>query len=120
MRSVEIYINESIGSMFLAWSEEAMMRCAWRGEMDLPEDDQQALDVIFSVFNDDQRPEGYQDRSLSVADVVTLDGSRSWAVAGVGFKEIGLLTGQALQNPEQWNELNPQLKQGVSWPTLMS
>ena len=118
MRSVEIYLNETIGSMFIAWTEQAELRCAWRGELELPLDDEAALDVIWQQFNADQRPAGYQDRSLSVADVITLDGSKSWAVNALGFRSIPLLSGAEIQTFDEWSETHPERKQLPEWMSL--
>jgi hypothetical protein len=118
MRSVEIYLNETIGSMFIAWTEQAEMRCAWRGELELPLDDEAALDVIWQQFNADQRPDGYQDRSLSVADVITLDGSKSWSVNALGFSSITLLSGAGVQTFDEWSETHPERKTLAEWMSL--
>jgi hypothetical protein len=104
-RQVELYVNETVGSMFWAYHPDAILRCAYRGTMELPADDQQALNQIFSAFNRDERPDGYRDRSLSVGDVVTLDSQSSYAVAGVGFEPLGRVrTGDGLVDFETWEK----------------
>lgn len=110
---VEIYLNTTFGSAFLDYEETDDLRCAWRGELDdLPEADDAACHVVWAMFNLDPedaetaadlafRERTYQDRSLSVADVVTLDGQRSYAVTSLGFKPIGrTLTGDPIVGPE--------------------
>jgi len=107
-RNVELYLNETEGSMFWAYTPKAMMRCAYRGVINLPDDNQLALSVLFGLFNRDQRPDGYRDRSLSVGDVVTLDSDTSWAVDAVGFTELDrVYTGDPLVGFEEWQASHP-------------
>lgn len=100
-RQVEVYLNVTFGSAFMAYLPSDRMRCAWRGTVDLPEDNDAALAILWARFNMDPDPDdpdniragflrmpGYEDRSVSCADVITLDGSQSYAVEGVGWKAL--------------------------------
>lgn len=102
-RTVELYLNETVGSMFWGYHPDARFRCAYRGRLTLPAADQAALNELFHLFNQPVRPDSYIDRSLSMADVVTLDGQVSHAVAGVGFCELDrLYTGDDVVSFDEW------------------
>ena len=95
--------------MFWAYAPEAVLRCAYRGVIDLPENDQMALESLFGLFNRDLRPDGYRDRSLSVGDVVTLDEDTSFAVDAIGFTELPrVYTGDPLIGFEEWQASHPE------------
>lgn len=104
LRQVELYLNQTPGSMFWAYDPRAVFRCAYRGQLDLPAHDQRALEQVFALFNRDVRPDGYSDRSLSVGDVVTLDGIESWAVDGIGFSPLlKAHSGDPIIGYEEWS-----------------
>lgn len=117
MRHVEIYLNLTLGHAFLRYSEGDEVRCAWRGYLDLPDDDEQACHILWAFF---QNPLGvmvesrqdqawieraqsltgnYNDRSLSAGDVVTIDGE-SYAVEWMGFRKVKPVVGGELIGPE--------------------
>lgn len=120
LRKVEVYLNITFNPLhaFFNYHDGDDMRCAWRGELDLPADDNQALHILWAMMNvreaDAESPNdaefakasvkrmgGYDDRSLSVADVVTLDERQSYAVESLDFRQIEpLLTGDPIQGPE--------------------
>jgi hypothetical protein len=108
-RFVEVYVNETPGSMLMAYMDGAAMRCTWAGQLELPADvDHQgvpmaALENVFRLFNDDGRQNtiSYRDRSLSVADVVTFDRQESFSCETLGWVRLaGVITGQPVQGPE--------------------
>ena len=127
MRPVEIYLNLTLGHAFLKYSEGDEMRCAWRGYLDVPEDDAQACNVLWAFFQNplgvmaesvqDQAwiersqalTNGYVDRSLSAGDVVTID-ERSYAVEPIGFREVKPITGQPVLGPEGDERLREQVE----------
>lgn len=126
MRHVEIYLNVTLGHAFLRYSEGDETRCAWRGYLDLPEDDEQACHILWAYFQNplgtmvesrqDQAwleqarkiTKGYEDRSLSAGDVVTLD-KNSYAVETIGWRSVTLLTGQDIIGPEGDERLRQQV-----------
>lgn len=79
------------------------MRCGERREMELPEDDLSALQEIWVFFNRDDRPNGDYERSLSMGDVITLDGQKSYAATGASFREVDTLTGYPLITSLKWS-----------------
>ena len=53
-------------------------------------DDYEALcERVFALLNADDRPNGKVAPSLSVGDVVTIDGKASYAVEALGFRKLG-------------------------------
>lgn len=126
MREVEIYLNVSLGYAFMRYDEGNEMRLAWKGHLDLPDDDDQATAIVWAYFQNplgqmvesrqDQEwinrsqelTKGYEDRSLSAGDVVTLDGNDSYAVEWIGWKPVPLLTGQSIEGPEGDQKLRDQ------------
>lgn len=127
MREVELNFNLSLGYVFLRYDPSNETRCAWRGYLDLPADDDHALTLVWGFF---QNPLGemiearqapawiskaqriaheYRDRSLSAGDVITLDRSQSYAVEGIGFKPVPLVTGGPLVGPEGDRRLREQV-----------
>lgn len=103
-REVELYFNESDGSRFWAYTPEARMRCGHRGEMELPQDNNEALEVVWEIFNRDDRPNRTFERSLSMGDVVTFDCTHSFAVTGSGFREVGLMSGDEIVTALDYHE----------------
>lgn len=128
MREVEIYLNVSLGYAFMRYAPGNEVRCAWRGHLDLPSDDNQATAIIWAYFQNplgmmvesraDQEwierareiTKGYEDRSLSAGDVVTLDGNDSYAVELIGFKPVPLVTGLDVIGPEGDARLREQVE----------
>lgn len=109
-RQVELYFNESDGSRFWSYVPEARMRCGERSEMELPERDGGALDEIWALFNADDRPNGRYERSLSVADVITLDGKKSYAVTSTGFREVELLSADEVVRAVDFDQPGHEVK----------
>ena len=125
MRHVEIYLNLTLGHAFLKYSEGDEVRCAWKGHLDLPEDDKQACAILWAYFQNplgvmvesvqdqawiertQQVTNDYKDRSLSAGDVITID-ERSYAVEFMGWREVKPLTGQPLVGPEGDDRLREQ------------
>ena len=117
MRHVEIYLNVTLGHAFLGYEEGDEMRCAWRGYLDLPDDDHQANAIVWAYFQNplgfavesrqdqawieraQELTKGYRDRSLSAGDVVTID-DKSYAVELIGWKPVPTLTGDEIVGPE--------------------
>lgn len=87
--AVRIELNETRGHRFTEYHEGDELRAAWRGEIVFAAapTDEAMLDHIFRLFYI-EHPAGYTDRSLSVADVVTLADVRRYAVLPVGFKRL--------------------------------
>lgn len=128
MRRVEIYMNLTLGHAFLQYTEGDETRCAWRGYLDLPEDDEQACHIAWAYFQNpvgvavesrqDQAwverakelTKGYSDRSLSAGDVVTIDGN-SYAVEMLGWRSVSPLTGDPIVGPEGDERLRQQVEQ---------
>jgi len=86
MVNVTIYLNETHGHRFTEYHAADELRRAWEGEIrfDADADDHARLESVYQIFNINH-PFGYTDRSLSVADVVVLDGERRYAVERFGF-----------------------------------
>ena len=86
---VSIFINQTAGSSFFMVINGAVLVRRWEGEIEFDEGalDEDVLNQIFRIFNV-EFPPGYAGPSLSVADVVTLDESRSYEVASFGFKRL--------------------------------
>lgn len=61
---------------------------AYTGYISPRETVQETLEAIFMEHNADDRPEGRRIRSMSVSDLVELEGSGTWFCASVGFKRI--------------------------------
>lgn len=125
MRNVEIHLNVTLGHAFVRYYESDEVRCAWRGNLDLPGDDAQACNILWAYF---QNPLGvmvesyqdqawieraqaltksYDDRSLSAGDVITIDGE-SYAVEMLGFREVEPVVGGELIGPEGDERLREQ------------
>lgn len=49
---------------------------------------QETLERIFEMFNADERPAYYHGRSLSVGDVVEIDGESVWFCDSLGFRNV--------------------------------
>lgn len=131
MRHVEIYLNVTLGHAFLRYSEGDETRCAWRGYLDLPEDDEQACHIVWAYFQNplgtmiesrqdqawieqaQELTKGYADRSLSAGDVVTID-KNSYAVEMIGWRSVPLLSGQEVIGPEG----DERLREQVSEPSV--
>lgn len=127
MRHVEIYLNVTLGHAFLHYSQGDETRCAWKGYLDLPEDDEQACHILWAYFQNplgtmvesrqDQAwieqaqkiTKGYEDRSLSAGDVVTIEDS-SYAVEPIGWRVVPLLTGKDIVGPEGDERLRQQVE----------
>lgn len=56
------------------------------GEVDVDENDNAALENIFARFQG-KKPEGYSGRSVSVSDLITLDG-KTYFTDDYGFKRM--------------------------------
>lgn len=56
------------------------------GELVL-ENTESLLDHIFSLFNIGRKPENYHGHSLSVSDIIELNGIRYY-IDGIGFKQL--------------------------------
>ena len=67
--------------------DAAAYEFVYESDMVLDEDDIVALDQLFVIFNTVQCPDDYYGRSLSVSDVVVLDGA-SYFVDSFGFLPI--------------------------------
>lgn len=63
------------------------LRLAYKGQVDSA-DDLHACEYLFGQFNINH-PADYRDRSMSVGDVVVLDG-RAYACAVTGFQSIAM------------------------------
>lgn len=84
--TVEIFLNETRGHRFTAYTDGDELRRAFVGGVDRKQhDDESLLHWLFREFNI-HHPTGYDDRSLSAGDVVTLNGVASYAVEAVGFR----------------------------------
>lgn len=103
LRTVELYFNESDGSRFWSYMPDAEMRCGERREMDLPDDDLSALQEVWVLFNRDDRPNRDSERSLSMGDVITLDGKVSFTATGTSFRPVDILTGHPIITCLEWN-----------------
>jgi hypothetical protein len=73
--------------------ESLLAEDAWRGEVDLPDEDPEALERVWRLFNrvepeDSERLEkwGYRLPSLSIGDRVQIDGKDYW-VNDLGWVE---------------------------------
>lgn len=106
---IEVYMNEGPG-MFRGYTPADRLRKAaeFNGMLVDGDSDDALLEAVFLMLGnnvDASKPDGYRDRSLSVADVVTLtdaDGARSYAVAGVGFDRLAdTITGGEIVTFEQ-------------------
>lgn len=123
MRQVEIYLNVTVGSAFMAYKPDDSMRCAWRGKMDLPDSDQEALAIVWAKMNMDPqtaetpadvafREPTYLDRSVSMGDVITLDEERSYEVRSMDFAPIEeLRSGDEIVGPEGDAEFVKQVRE---------
>lgn len=49
---------------------------------------QETLEAIYAARNMDDRPDGHRIRSMSVSDLVELEGSGTWFCDSFGFKKI--------------------------------
>lgn len=82
----------------------------------LPEDkEEQAyriLECVFSIFNT-KHPSGYCGRSLSVGDVVLLEGQH-YLCAPIGFQPIGFQTSENSLLPEKSKGCEVKLPSGVT------
>lgn len=86
---VSIFINQTASSSFLMLINGAVLKRRWQGELEFDEGapDEEVLNEIFRIFNI-EFPPSYSGPSLSIADVITLDESRSYEVASFGFKRL--------------------------------
>lgn len=86
---VSLFINQTAGSRFFMLVHGAVLKRHWHGEVrcDGCTLDDEVLDQIYRIFNI-EFPPGYNGPSLSIADVVTLDDSRSYEVVSYGFKRL--------------------------------
>ncbi|HEX8556709.1 MAG TPA: YodL domain-containing protein [Pyrinomonadaceae bacterium] len=87
--NVSIFLNETEGHRFNEYHASDELRLAWEGEIrfDVGADDDTRLNAVYEIFNIN-RPQGYRDRSLSMADVVMLDGERRYSVERFGFQRL--------------------------------
>lgn len=58
----------------------------YEGEIDADEDDNSALEKVFSQFQG-SKPNGYNGRSVSVSDMITIDG-KTYFTDDFGFKRL--------------------------------
>src|SRR5437764_1365385 len=86
---VSIFINQTASSRFFMLFHGAVLKRRWQDELEFDEGapDEEVLNQIFRIFNV-EFPPSYTGPSLSVADVVTLDESRSYEVTSFGFKRL--------------------------------
>src|SRR5215467_10138396 len=94
----EIWSNVSLRPMrfFSGYEPGDKMKKSWEGELDISqltggEVTNRLLDWIWHKFNQDDRPNGQIAHSLSIGDVVVLDGE-AFAVANVGWTELSDFT----------------------------
>ena len=78
------YTTESIKDFPKTWRDH--YEKVYEGEIEGYEDDSDALELIFCKLNT-RHPEGYKARSLSVSDVVVING-RPYYCDIFGWKEI--------------------------------
>lgn len=64
--------------------------CVWKGEIDVSPNDSASdtLERIYAMFNGEEKPEGYAGRSLSVSDVVEIEGRGVWFCDSIGFRKM--------------------------------
>jgi len=103
MRQVALHYSVQFPRVFLSHEEGDLTRCAWRGEVDLPGTDDEALHILWAYFQNDMLIESsndqafverieeirgdFKDRSLCAGDVIVLDGT-AYAVELMGFKPV--------------------------------
>jgi hypothetical protein len=85
-RHISIFINQTAGSAFCRVFHHTQFKRRFEGELEFSPGatDTDVLNDVFRRFNVEP-PIGYVGPSLSVADVVTLDGKQSFEVLAFGF-----------------------------------
>jgi hypothetical protein len=71
---------------FFGYEAGHALELAYQGEVDAP-DDLTCCEWLFERFNI-AHPVDYRNRSMSVGDVVVLDGGKAYTCANIGFREI--------------------------------
>lgn len=96
-KSIEIWQTDDRNKRFVGsdmakregWKivKDKSYRLVYKGEVDVDGDGNSALEQIFSKFQG-QKPEGYTGRSVSVSDMIKMDGNTHF-VDDYGFKKLG-------------------------------
>jgi hypothetical protein len=81
------------------------MRFAYRLELSAGRPDTELLEEAFRILNIAHPPD-YNERSLSVGDVVTIDGKRSYICDWTGWKPLE----KTFRRPFQWTQLGARLR----------
>lgn len=80
--------------MSLRWAQahggvnKAEYERVYTGHIEFKDTVQETLETIYAAHNAPDRPEGHRMRSLSVSDMVELEGSGTWFCDSIGFKQI--------------------------------
>lgn len=104
MLRVTTWLNTRWDAMHSGYRDGDHMHATWTGEFDEGGTITRVLDAVFAQHNADDRPGGMVWRSLSVGDVIAVDGwedgtTRWFAVQAVGFEEVGPVLPDAVSVP---------------------
>lgn len=103
MKQIKVYqVSESApNSHFLMFSSLDMVehlelkvsidnyKVVWEGQVEDKGDTMATLEDVYRMLNVGQKPEGYQGHSLSVSDIILMDG-KYYYTDSYGFEEIQL------------------------------